>query len=127
MTLDATLGNINAPSVWIRSAEWAGVLHVVTYYDEKDVPRHRSHCLQLPGARSSTADAKPIALSAYADIRRAAGPIAIERDHMKRVTEVYLQTEGRDVGSVADELDQEAGCRSPDQPTSNGATSARWI
>jgi multidrug efflux pump subunit AcrB len=102
VTLDATLGNINAPSVWIDPQN-GQAYYVVTYYDEKDVP-DTGALLQLPVR--VTADAKPIALSAYADIRRAAGPIAIERDHMKRVTEVYLQTEGRDVGSVAQELDQ---------------------
>ena len=37
---------------------------------------------------------------------RSAGPVAIERDHMQRVTEVYMQTEGRDVGSAAAELER---------------------
>ena len=32
--------------------------------------------------------------------------VAIERDHMQRVTEVYMQTEGRDVGSAAAELEK---------------------
>jgi multidrug efflux pump subunit AcrB len=41
------------------------------------------------------ANAKPVTLGSYATIERAAGPIAIERDHMARVTEVYMQTEGR--------------------------------
>jgi multidrug efflux pump subunit AcrB len=101
-TLDATLGNINTPSVWIDPQN-GQAYYVVTYYDEKDVP-DAGALAQLPVR--VTDDAKAIALSAYADIRRAAGPIAIERDHMKRVTEVYMQTEGRDVGSVAKELDQ---------------------
>ena len=102
VTLDATLGNINTPSVWIDPQN-GQAYYVVTYYDEKDVP-DTGALAQLP-VRVTT-DAKAIALSAYADIRRAAGPIAIERDHMKRVTEVYMQTEGRDVGSVAKELDE---------------------
>ena len=45
---------------------------------------------------------------------RAAGPIAIERDHMARVTEVYMQTEGRDVGSAAEELEKKLGRRPAD-------------
>ncbi len=53
-----------------------------------------------------TPEARPVTLGAYADIVRAAGPIAIERDHMTRVTEVYMATEGRDVGSASDELAQ---------------------
>ncbi len=100
-TLDATLGDINAPSVWIDPAN-GQAYYVVTYYDERDVP-DMSALTQLPvrvsGARSVT-------LGAYAHVSRAAGPIAIERDHMARVTEVYMQTEGRDVGSAADELEQ---------------------
>ncbi len=59
---------------------------------------------QLPAL--VTAEGKAVTLGAYADIERSAGPIAIERDHMARVTEVYMQTEGRDIGSAADELEQ---------------------
>jgi multidrug efflux pump subunit AcrB len=102
VTLDATLGNINAPSVWIDPQN-GQAYYVVTYYDEKDVP-DTGALAQLPVR--VMAGAKPITLGAYANIRRAAGPIAIERDHMKRVTEVYMQTEGRDVGSVAKELEE---------------------
>ncbi|HXJ21018.1 MAG TPA: efflux RND transporter permease subunit [Polyangia bacterium] len=101
-TLDATLGNINAPSVWIDPHN-GQAYYVVTYYDERDVP-DTGALGQLPVR--VTPDAKPIALGAYANITRAGGPIAIERDHMKRVTEVYMQTEGRDVGSIAAELDR---------------------
>ena len=112
VTLDATLGNINTPSVWIDPQN-GQAYYVVTYYDEKDVP-DTGALAQLPVR--VTNDAKAIALSAYADIRRAAGPIAIERDHMKRVTEVYMQTEGRDVGSVANELDEKLAADPRTQP-----------
>ena len=101
-TLDATLGNINAPSVWIDPQN-GQAYYVVTYYDEKDVSDGGA-LGQIPVR--VTADAKPISLASYAEIARAAGPIAIERDHMARVTEVYMQTEGRDVGSVAAELER---------------------
>jgi len=101
-TLDATLGNINTPSVWIDPNN-GQAYYVVTYYDERDVPDVNA-LGQLPAR--VTADAKAVALSAYANIDRSSGPIAIERDHMTRVTEVYMQTEGRDVGSAADELER---------------------
>ncbi len=101
-TLDATLGNINAPSVWIDPNN-GQAYYVVTYYDETDVPD--MNALGQLAVRVAPG-AKAIALSAYANIERSSGPIAIERDHMARVTEVYMQTEGRDVGSAADELER---------------------
>ena len=39
MTLDATLGNINAPSVWIDPHN-GQAYYVVTYYDETRRARH---------------------------------------------------------------------------------------
>ncbi len=100
-TLDATLGNINSPSVWIDPAN-GQAYYVVTYYDERDV-RDMNALAQLP---VRVVGARPVTLGAYARIGRSAGPIAIERDHMARVTEVYMQTEGRDVGSAARELER---------------------
>jgi multidrug efflux pump subunit AcrB len=101
-TLDATLGNINTPSVWIDPNN-GQAYYVVTYYDERDVPDVGA-LGQLPVRVTSSA--KPVTLGAYADIKRGAGPIAIERDHMARVTEIYMQTEGRDVGSATAELER---------------------
>jgi multidrug efflux pump subunit AcrB len=101
-TLDATLGNINTPSVWIDPSN-GQAYYVVTYYDERDVPDMNA-LAQLPVL--ATAGGRAITLGAYADIERSSGPIAIERDHMARVTEVYMQTEGRDFGSAADELEK---------------------
>ena len=100
--LDATLGDINQPSVWIDPQN-GQAYYVVTYYDERAVPDANA-LGQLP-ARVA-ADGKAVTLGAYAEIRRAVGPIAIERDHMQRVTEVYMQTEGRDIGSAAKELEE---------------------
>jgi len=100
-TLDATLGNINLPSVWIDPAN-GQAYYVVTYYDERDVADVGA-LAQLPVRIAP--GARPVALGTYAHLTRSAGPIAIERDHMARVTEVYLGTEGRDVGSVAAELE----------------------
>jgi multidrug efflux pump subunit AcrB len=102
VTLDATLGNINTPSVWIDPNN-GQAYYVVTYYDERDVPDMNA-LSQLPAL--VTPEGKAVTLGAYADIERSSGPIAIERDHMARVTEVYMQTEGRDVGSAADELEK---------------------
>jgi multidrug efflux pump subunit AcrB len=104
-TLDATLGDINTPGVWIDPHN-GQAYYVVTYYDERDV-RDVNALAQLPAR--VTPDARPVTLGAYAEIRRSAGPIAIERDHMGRVTEVYMATEGRDVGSAADELATKLG------------------
>jgi len=91
VTLDGTLGNINTPSVWIAPNN-GQAYYVVTYYDEHDV-QDLGDLTQLPV--HIAANAKPVTLGSYATIERAAGPIAIERDHMARVTEVYMQTEGR--------------------------------
>jgi multidrug efflux pump subunit AcrB len=101
-TLDATLGNINTPSVWIDPHN-GQAYYVITYYDEKDVADLNA-LAQIPAL--VTPEAMPVTLGAYADIVRAAGPIAIERDHMMRVTEVYMATAGRDIGSASDELAQ---------------------
>jgi multidrug efflux pump subunit AcrB len=100
-TLDATLGNINTPSVWIDPHN-GQAYYVVTYYDENAVT-DVSALAQIPARMGK--DRTPVTLGAYADIHRSVGPIAIERDHMQRVTEVYMQTEARDIGSAADELD----------------------
>ena len=100
-TLDATLGNINTPSVWIDPHN-GQAYYVVTYYDENAVADVNA-LAQVPARMSK--DRAPVTLGAYADIHRSVGPIAIERDHMQRVTEVYMQTEGRDIGSAAEELD----------------------
>jgi len=99
-TLDATLGNINMPSVWIDPHN-GQAYYVITYYDERDVVDLNA-LAQIP-ARVGPG-ARPVTLGAYAEIVRAAGPVAIERDHMTRVTEVFMATEGRDLGSASDEL-----------------------
>ncbi|MEA2753369.1 MAG: hypothetical protein QOI41_7512 [Myxococcales bacterium] len=101
VTLDATLGNINLPSVWIDPTN-GQAYYVVTYYDQHDVSDMNA-LGQLP-ARISR-DGRPVAQGTYANLTRASGPIAIERDHMARVTEIYMGTEGRDVGSAAKELE----------------------
>jgi multidrug efflux pump subunit AcrB len=100
-TLAATLGNINAPSVWIDSANGQSY-YVVTAYDGQRVIDTQA-LTQLP-VRVGEAG-QPVTLGAYAQVRRSLGPIAVERNQLQRAAHVLMQTEGRDIGSVAKDLD----------------------
>ena len=102
-TLEATLGNINTPSVWIDPNNGQSY-YVVTYYDGARRRRTRTRWCSSPCA--SIAMAKPVTLGAYGNIRRSVGPVAIERNQLERAAHVLMQTEGRDIGSAADELEQ---------------------
>jgi multidrug efflux pump subunit AcrB len=101
-TLDATLGNINAPGVWI-DANNGQSYYLVTFYDGLQVPDIRA-LSALPLRVSKTGN--PVLLGAYGNIRRDAGAVAIERNHLSRVAHVLMQTERRDLGSAAAELEQ---------------------
>ena len=101
-TLEATLGNINTPSVWIDGSNGQSY-YVVTYYDGR-VVNDPTALARIPvrigdGGRAVT-------LGAYSAIRRSVGPIAVERNHLQRVAHVMMQTEGRDIGSAARELEE---------------------
>jgi multidrug efflux pump subunit AcrB len=100
-TLDGTLGNINAPSVWIDPHNGQSY-YVVTYYDRHRVSETRE-LAELPVRVDQ--EGRPVLLGAYGDIVRQAGPIAVERNHLERALHVYMQVEGRDVGSVSKDLD----------------------
>jgi multidrug efflux pump subunit AcrB len=100
-TLEATLGNINTPSVWIDSANGQSY-YVVTSYDNAHVLDTQA-LSQLPALVDAKGQAVP--LGAYAEIRRSLGPIAVERNQLQRATHVLMQTEGRDLGSAAAELE----------------------
>ena len=101
-TLEATLGNINTPSVWIDPNNGQSY-YVVSYYDGAAVPD--LHALaELPVMMGE--NGKPVRLGAYGAVRRSVGPIAVERNHLVRSAHVYMQTEGRDIGSVASDLDR---------------------
>ena len=100
-TLAATLGNINTPSVWIDSQNGQSY-YVVTAYDAHHVTDTQA-LAQLPVLVNNRGRA--IALGAYAQIRRSLGPITVERDELQRAAHVLMQTEGRDIGSVAKDLD----------------------
>ncbi len=69
-TLEATLGNINTPSVWIDPNNGQSY-YVVTSYDRAAVPDINA-LAQLP-VRVSRAGT-PVALGAYGTIRRSVGP-----------------------------------------------------
>lgn len=100
-TLDATLGNINVPSVWIDSNNGQSY-YVVTYYDHQ----HVSDPNALAGLPVRVSDAgRPVTLGAYSEIRRSVGPVAIERNQLSRAAHLYAQVEGRDLGSVAADIE----------------------
>jgi CzcA family heavy metal efflux pump len=100
-TLEATLGNINTPGVWIDSHNGQSY-YVVTSYDGQRVT-DAEQLAQLPVRVSDTGQAVP--LGAYGTIRRSLGPIAVERNHLQRAAHVLMQAEGRDIGSVAADLE----------------------
>jgi multidrug efflux pump subunit AcrB len=100
-TLEAVLGNINTPSVWI-DGENGQSYYVVTYYDGARVVDPNA-LAQVP-VRVGAA-AAPITLGSYGTVTRSVGPIAVERDQLERASHVEMQTEGRDIGSAADELE----------------------
>lgn len=117
-TLEATLGNINTPSVWIDPANGQSY-YVVTSYDGSAVPDPNA-LAQIPARISQ--DGKAVSVGAYARIRRSIGPIAIERNQLQRAAHVLMQTEGRDIGSAAKELESKLAS----DPRTRGAK-AEWV
>ena len=101
-TLEATLGNINTPGVWVDSRNGQSY-YVVTFYDGKAVADTQA-LGELPVRVSP--EGKPVLLGTYSDIHRSLGPIAVERDQLQRAAHVLMQTEGRDLGSAAADLEQ---------------------
>jgi len=100
-TLDGTLGDINLPSVWIDPHNGQSY-YVVTYYDRARVTE-TAELGQLPVRVDP--EGRPVLLGAYGELVRETGPIAVERNHLVRALHVLMQTEGRDIGSVAKDLD----------------------
>lgn len=101
-TLEATFGNINTPSVWTDPSNGLSY-YVVTMYDSKAVGDPEG--LSRVPVRV-TGEGRAVPLGAYASIERSVGPIQIERDHLQRAAYVMMQTEGRDIGSAAADLEQ---------------------
>jgi multidrug efflux pump subunit AcrB len=98
-TLDATLGNINSPGVWIDEHNGQSYYVVTFYGDILDTKALGD----LPVRVSQTG--KPVLLGAYGNVHRSVGAVAVERNHLARVARVLMQTEGRDLGSAADALE----------------------
>jgi multidrug efflux pump subunit AcrB len=101
-TLEATLGNINTPSVWIDPNNGQSY-YVVSYYDGAAVPDLNA-LAQLPVRMG--AHEKAVRLGAYGSVRRSVGPIAVERNQLQRAAHIFMQTEGRDIGSVAHDIER---------------------
>jgi multidrug efflux pump subunit AcrB len=101
-TLEATLGNINSPSVWVDPRN-GNSYYVVTAYDG-DVVNDPASLATIPAKLS--ASGKAVTLGAYGNLERSTGAVSIERNQLHRATHVFMQTEGRDVGSAAAELEQ---------------------
>jgi CzcA family heavy metal efflux pump len=101
-TLEATLGNINSPSVWVDGANGQSY-YVVTYYDGK-VTSDPAGLGGIPVRVDERGAA--VTLGSYGAIRRSVGPIGVERNHLARAAHVLMQTEGRDLGSTASELER---------------------
>jgi multidrug efflux pump subunit AcrB len=100
-TLEATLGNINTPSVWV-DANNGRAYYVVTAYDTSRVA-DTSALGAIPIHFGP--DGKPVLLGAYGNVERSVGAVAVERSRMGRVAHVLMTTEGRDIGSSARDLD----------------------
>jgi multidrug efflux pump subunit AcrB len=108
-TLEATTGNINTPGVWVDASN-GRAYYVVTFYDGADVSDTVA-LGRLPIHFGQ--NHRPVLLGAYSKVARSAGAVAVERSRMTRVAHVLMQTEGRDLGSAADEL--EAALRRDDR------------
>jgi multidrug efflux pump subunit AcrB len=101
-TLEATLGNINTPSIWVDSSNGVSY-YVVTQYD----PSRLADPQQLASAPVKVGPrAAAITLGSYGTVRRSTGPIAVERNQLARAAHVLMQVEGRDLGSTAADLEE---------------------
>jgi multidrug efflux pump subunit AcrB len=99
-TLESTFGNINTPSVWVDARNGQSY-YVVTSYKGIHDP---SALMEVPLHMGTTG--KAVTLGAYSQARRATGPVMVERDTMERSGSLIMQTEGRDIGSAASELEK---------------------
>lgn len=111
-TLEATLGNVNTPAVWTDSSNGQSY-YVVTYYDDA-VIKDTMAIGEVPVRVAP--NGATVTLGAYGNIRRSVGPVLVTRSQLTRVAHVLMQTEGRDIGSAAAELERKlaADARSRD-------------
>jgi len=100
-TLEATTGNINTPGVWVDASN-GRAYYVVTFYDGAQV----NDTASLAGLPVHFGENKrAVLLGAYAEVRRSVGAVSVERSRMQRVAHVLMQTEHRDLGSAAADLE----------------------
>ncbi|MGZ3474271.1 MAG: efflux RND transporter permease subunit, partial [Polyangiales bacterium] len=103
-TLESTLGNINTPSVWIDGANGQSY-YVVTSYDGAHVG-DAAALAQVPVKVTDDGGGGSVTLGTYGTLKRSVGPILIERSQLQRVGHLLMQTEGRDIGTAAAELEE---------------------
>jgi multidrug efflux pump subunit AcrB len=101
-TLDATYGNINTPSVWVDPHN-GEAYYVVTSYD-RHAMNGESALSELPVRLDD--EGRAVRLGTYADIHRDVGAVAIERNQLRRAAHIQMQVEGRDIGTVAKDIDK---------------------
>lgn len=101
-TLEATRGNINTPGIWIDGNNGQSYF-VLTYYNH-DAVSDKSSLEQVPVRATESAGA--VTLGSYGKVERAVGPVAITRNRLTRCATVMMQTERRDIGSAAAELER---------------------
>ena len=101
-TLEATLGNVNTPAVWTDASNGQSY-YVVTYYDDV-VVKDTTAIGEVPVRVGANGAA--VTLGAYGNITRDVGPVLVERNQLTRAAHIYMQTEGRDIGSAAAELEK---------------------
>ena len=101
-TLEATLGNVNTPAVWTDPGNGQSY-YVITYYDNA-VVQDTAAIGEVPVRVGE--NGAPVTLGAYGNITRDVGPVLVTRNQLTRAAHVFMQTEGRDIGSAATELQQ---------------------
>ncbi len=101
-TLEATLGNINTPNVWIDGNNGQSY-YVVTSYNADSV-KDPAALMRLPLRMNEKGAA--VTIGAYSTVQRATGPILVERNQLERAGHLLMQVEGRDMGSTAADLEQ---------------------
>ncbi len=99
-TLEATRGNINSPGIWVDGSNGQSYF-VLTYYDHDAVSDKAS----LERVPVRTGNGGSVTLASYGKVERSSGPVAITRNQLTRSANVLMQTERRDIGSAAAELE----------------------
>ena len=100
-TLESTFGNINTPSVWVDGNNGQSY-YVVTSYKKHHGPSNADG--GPPAVMDETGRA--VTLGAYATARRAVGPAHGGAQRHGAGRHLIMQTEGRDIGSAAAELEK---------------------